>query len=146
MVTDTTLHLSWVLTASYISNSVSKNKCIKLFIFKELWSKMDFLGLASPDFMLKHFPPFPPLHHCKSEVEFLCQGQTHTKCLLNRGSEAGIRKIYIRDSPKYAFSPLEHVRIDLTVYHTTHTHTPPETLLRWVEGASACCIQQSSLV
>lgn len=31
MVTDIALLLSLFLTASYISNSVSKNKCMKLF-------------------------------------------------------------------------------------------------------------------
>lgn len=124
MVTDTALHLSLFLTASYISNSVSENKRMKLFTLKSSGAKWTFWDLFHPWL----YEPLCPnishhFHHCfiaRVRENLGAKIKSRPSCLLKRSSEAAVRKIDIIDSPKYAFSPPEYVRMKPTVCCTPH--------------------------
>lgn len=126
MVTDTALHLSLFLTASYISNSVSENKRMKLFTLKSSGAKWTFWDLFHPWL----YEPLCPnishhFHHCfiaRVRENLGAKIKSRPSCLLKRSSEAAVRKIDIIDSPKYAFSPPEYVRMKPTVCCTPPRH------------------------
>lgn len=65
MVTDTALHLSLFLTASYISNPVIKNKCMKLFALKSSGAKWTFSDLFHSCLYQTSCPNISHhFHHC----------------------------------------------------------------------------------
>lgn len=100
-MTDTTLHLSWVLTASYISNSVSKDECSRLFPLKSSGAKWTFWDPASPFVSASHKVSHH-FQHC-----FIAglgwNWSAEIKSALQRGSEAGSRKTDIVDSQIFGF-------------------------------------------
>lgn len=96
MVADTAQPLSLVLTASYFSISCQNEQMYEDFNFKDIWSKMGFGGLGSPLSLQALCQSVPHhFHDCftpRVRDDVSAKTKSELSCLLNRGTEAGIRK------------------------------------------------------